>query len=98
MAFGVVGTMAAIGFLGGILLGGVCAQWLTWRWIFYITAIINGLMIVSALLIIPKTAGEEEHQPANKVQQRLKEIDWWGQILSVSGFIMLAFSLTFILK
>lgn len=98
MAFGVVGTMAGAGFLGGILLGGICAQLLTWRWLFYITAIINGLMIGSVFFIVPKMAGEEEHQPENEVQQKWKEIDWWGQILSISGIILLAFSLTFILK
>jgi MFS family permease len=97
MAFGVVGTMAAIGFLGGILLGGICAQLLSWRWLFYITAIIYGVMIASALFIVPKMAGEEGHQPKREVRQKWKEIDWWGQILSISGFFLLAFSFTFVL-
>ena len=44
-AFAIIGGMATTGFLAGILLGGICAQLLTWRWLFYITAIIDGLML-----------------------------------------------------
>lgn len=97
MAFAVIGGMATTGFLGGILLGGICAQLLTWRWLFYITAIINGIMIASALFIVPKAAGEEDNHPPEENRQKWKEIDWWGQILSISGLVLLAFSLTYVL-
>jgi len=96
MAFAVIGGMATTGFLGGILLGGICAQLLTWRWLFYITAIINGLMIASAFFIVPKMAGEEENPPSQEEgRKKWTEIDWWGQILSISGLVLLAFSLTY---
>jgi MFS family permease len=99
MAFAVIGGMATTGFLGGILLGGICAQLLTWRWLFYITAIINGLMIASAFFIVPKMAGEEENPPSpEEGRQKWKEIDWWGQILSISGLVLLTFSLTYVLN
>jgi MFS family permease len=95
MAFAIVGAIATTGFLGGILLGGVCAQLLNWRWLFYITAIINGLMIASAFFIVPKMAGEEGHKAEEPGRQKWKEIDWWGQLLSISGLVLLAFSLTY---
>jgi MFS family permease len=96
IAFAVIGGMATTGFLAGILLGGICAQLLSWRWLFYISAIIAGIMITSAVLVVPKMAGEEEGKP--EIKQKWKEIDWWGQFLSISGLVLLAFSLTYVLR
>lgn len=92
MAFAIIGGMATTGFLAGILLGGICAQLLTWRWLFFITAIIDGLMLLSVLFIVPKMAGEEVGK--EEIRQKYKEIDWWGQLLSISGLVILSFSLT----
>jgi MFS family permease len=94
-AFAIIGGMATTGFLTGILLGGITAQLLTWRWLFFITAIIDGIMILSAWLIVPKMAGEEENKPV--ILKKYKEIDWWGQFLSISGLVLLSFSLTYFL-
>jgi MFS family permease len=91
-AFAIIGGLGTIGFLVGILLGGITAQLLTWRWLFFITAIIDGIIILSAWLIVPKMAGEQEGVP--EMRQKYKEIDWWGQILSISGLVLLSFSLT----
>jgi MFS family permease len=92
-AFAIIGTMATTGFLAGILLGGICAQFLTWRWLFFITAMIGGIMIVSTHFIVPAKAGEDAEKP--NVEKKYKEIDWWGQFLSISGLVLLAFSLTY---
>ena len=92
-AFAIVGGMATTGFLAGILLGGICAQFLTWRWLFFITAIITGVMILSTHFVVPVEAGDDGEKP--NIPRKYKEIDWWGQILSVSGLLLLAFSLTY---
>ena|SRR5579859_3741080 len=94
MAFAVIGGMATTGFLAGILLGGICSQLLTWRWLFYITAMITGLMIAGAIVFVPKMAGEEENVPIRP--KRYKEIDWCGQFLSISGLVLLSFALTYV--
>jgi len=95
VAFAVIGGTATTGFLAGILLGGICAQLLTWRWLFYITAMITGAMILSTFFIVPKMAGEEEGQSRGSLWGKYKEIDWWGQFFSISGLVLLAFSLTY---
>jgi MFS family permease len=92
-AFAIIGTMATTGFLAGILLGGICAQLLTWRWLFFITAIIGGIMIVCTHFIVPAKAGEDAEKP--NIEKKYKEIDCWGQLLSISGLVLLAFSLTY---
>jgi MFS family permease len=94
VAFAVIGGTATTGFLAGILLGGVCAQLLTWRWLFYITAIFTAVMVLSAVFIVPKMAGEEEGKPVQR--QKYKEIDWWGTFFSISGLVLLSFSLTYV--
>jgi len=95
LAFSVIGGMATTGFLAGILLGGICAQLLTWRWLFFITAMITGAMILSTFFIVPKMAGEDESSAHQSRRGKYKEIDWWGQIFSISGLVLLAFSLTY---
>jgi MFS family permease len=92
-AFAVIGGTATTGFLAGILLGGVCAQLLTWRWLFYITAIITALMIMSTIIFVPKMAGEESGKPVRR--QKYKEIDWLGTFFSIAGLVLLSFSLTY---
>jgi MFS family permease len=94
VAFSIIGGMATTGFLAGILLGGICAQLLTWRWLFFITAMISGAMILSTFFIVPKTAGEDESNPRSR-RGKYKEIDWFGQLFSISGLVLLAFSLTY---
>lgn len=60
VAFAVIGGTATTGFLVGILLGGICAQLLDWRWLFYITAIITLIMISLAFFVVPKMAGRKK--------------------------------------
>jgi MFS family permease len=92
-AFAVVGAMGTAGFLTGILLGGICAQLLSWRWVFFLSAIIDGVMILSAIFVVPKGAGEDPNIPEKR--HKYKEIDWWGQLLSISGLVLLSFSFTY---
>lgn len=96
MAFAIIGSLATTGFLTGILLGGICSQLLTWRWVFYISAILAAIAISSALFIVPKMAGEEPENP--DFPKSREEIDWLGQLLSISGLTLLSFSLTYFLR
>ena len=95
IVFAVIGGMATTGFLVGILLGGVCAQLFTWRWLFFISAIIDAVMILSAVFIVPKMAGELGEDATSENHQKYKEIDWFGLLLSISGLTLLSFSLTY---
>lgn len=95
IVFAVIGGMATTGFLAGILLGGVCAQLFTWRWLFFISAIIDAVMILSTIFIVPKMAGEFGEDANSEKHQKYKEIDWFGLLLSISGLTLLSFSLTY---
>jgi len=52
VAFGIFGAFAAIGFAGGLSLGGLVASTFDWRWIFGMnTPIIAGVLIIGVLFI-----------------------------------------------
>ena len=53
-------------------------------------------MILSAWIIVPKMAGEEGAVETDEIRHKYKEIDWWGQFLSICGLVLLSFSLTYV--
>lgn len=76
------GATAGIGSSFGLVIGGVIASYLSWRVSFLMNVPIGiGLFLLAAFNI------SEQHQLASS------SIDWWGIILSVSGIILLVYSI-----
>lgn len=64
VAFGIFGAFAAIGFAGGLSLGGLVAAAFDWRWIFGMnTPIIAGVLLVGALFIPHETVAAGRSLP-----------------------------------
>ncbi|KAK2877849.1 hypothetical protein FQN49_001142 [Arthroderma sp. PD_2] len=76
-ALGFWAVAAAVGFIVGLILGGVLTAFLGWRWIFWISLIISGVTILIAFFILPQpelsprgivpshdVEGTEQHEPA----------------------------------
>ncbi|KAJ3152751.1 hypothetical protein HDU86_005509 [Geranomyces michiganensis] len=56
-AMSVFASTGAVGFVIGLILGGaVTSSSLGWRWIFFLSAIISGAMVVVSILVIPSRA------------------------------------------
>ncbi|KAK0663856.1 Puromycin resistance protein pur8 [Lasiodiplodia hormozganensis] len=53
-ALGIWGAAGSLGFIIGLILGGVLTAFLGWRWIFWISLIISSLVIPAAYLILPR--------------------------------------------
>ncbi|OJD33173.1 mfs transporter [Diplodia corticola] len=53
-ALGIWGAAGSLGFIIGLILGGVLTAFFGWRWIFWISLIISGLVIPAAYLILPR--------------------------------------------
>ncbi|CAF9903178.1 MAG: hypothetical protein ALECFALPRED_000157 [Alectoria fallacina] len=52
-ALGYWGAAGSLGFIVGLILGGVLTDLLTWRWIFWISLILSSVVIPSAMLVLP---------------------------------------------
>ena len=87
-ALGIWGAAGSLGFIIGLILGGVLTAFLGWRWIFWISLIISGIVIPAAYAVLPRVpsprtitpppadgAGTDESAqvPKKKLFQSVKE-------------------------
>lgn len=85
LVFSVYGGCAALGFFSGFFFSGLCSQFTTWRWYFYIGAILSAITSVSSLLSIPRDYSEKSHQDVH--------MDWAGLCLSIPGIALFVFAI-----
>ena len=86
LVFGVYGAFAPIGFFFGIMIGGVAGQFLTWRWYFWIGAIVIAAILAISLLTIPR-----DFRGANPSGVKM---DWLGALTIVPGLVLVVFAIT----
>ncbi|OGM43956.1 aminotriazole resistance protein [Aspergillus bombycis] len=53
-ALGFWGVSGSLGFIIGLILGGVLTAYVGWRWIFWISLILSGIIIPAAFFILPR--------------------------------------------
>ncbi|KAH6643991.1 major facilitator superfamily domain-containing protein [Boeremia exigua] len=94
IAFASMGGGQPIGFSIGLVLGGVFAETIGWRWAFHISAIINSVVFAVAAVGLPKVPNEQEG-----VWSRLKnDIDWIGISIGSAAIALLSFCFSVIAK
>jgi MFS family permease len=64
-AFGIFGAFAAVGFAGGLALGGMIASLFNWHWIFGINVPVISGVVIAGLSYIPPVAAKEARSPLN---------------------------------
>ena len=62
-AFGIFGAFAAVGFAGGLALGGMIATLFNWHWIFGINVPVIAGVLAAGYRFIPRPAGKEAVAP-----------------------------------
>ncbi|KND89171.1 Puromycin resistance protein pur8 [Tolypocladium ophioglossoides CBS 100239] len=55
-ALGFWAAAGSMGFIVGLILGGVLTALLSWRWIFWVSLILSGLVVPAAHVILPRSA------------------------------------------
>lgn len=88
LVFSIYGGCAPIGFFSGILMSGITAQYLSWRWYFWIGAILTSLTFASALIYVQSDFQSARQADANKPV----EMDWLGAACLFSGLILVFFA------
>ncbi|KAL4930334.1 putative MFS multidrug transporter [Aspergillus undulatus] len=83
--FSLYGACAALGFFVGIFFSGLCSQYLTWRWYFFLGAILSAITTLSSIFYIPRDFRETRGNGAT--------MDWAGCALSVAGSVLFVFAI-----
>lgn len=90
IAFASMGAGQPIGFSIGLTLGGVFADSIGWRWGFYIAALLNTVIFLTAIWGLPKNT--EKHGPVtwNRIAT---DIDWVGASIASVSLALLSYVL-----
>ena len=78
IAFALNGMGQPLGYSVGLLVGGVFTDTIGWRWSFFVSAMINIVISVSAIWVLPS-----ERHPSDKSWNRrlIEDIDWIGAVV-----------------
>ncbi|KAK9472353.1 major facilitator superfamily domain-containing protein [Dipodascopsis tothii] len=90
MALATFAAGAPVGYVIGLVVGGICSQFLSFHAIMYFLAIIYG---AAAVLVWITTEAVMRASTGNKWEQ-LRKLDYLGALLSTLGLLLLVFSLT----
>ena len=91
IAFASMGGGQCIGFGLGLVLGGVFTNAVSWRWAFYITAILNGVVLGLGLWALPRDI-DAALSRSSLVRLR-RDIDWVGALIITASLALLSFVL-----
>ncbi|KAL2865290.1 putative MFS multidrug transporter [Aspergillus lucknowensis] len=83
--FSIYGACAALGFFAGLFFSGLCSQYLTWRWYFFIGAILSAITTLSSTFYIPRDYKE--------TRKHGSQMDWIGAVLSACGTVLFVFAI-----
>lgn len=91
-AFAAMGSGQAVGFGLGLVMGGVFSDTIGWRWGFYITAILNIVVLLVAVWALP--AGIDGVALGRETLHHLaRDIDWIGCLLISTALALLSYEL-----
>ncbi|PVH92501.1 MFS multidrug transporter [Periconia macrospinosa] len=84
IVFSIYGGCAPVGFFSGIFVSGLSGQWLTWRWYFWIGAILVGFSLATAVIFMPSDFKSKRLETADKPVQ----MDWLGAACLFAGLVL----------
>ncbi|KAI1841257.1 hypothetical protein JX265_010130 [Neoarthrinium moseri] len=94
MAFAFQGMGQPLGYSLGLILGGVFTDTIGWRWAYYISLIINTLLVICAVFVLPG----RQHDNKNVLARLRHDTDWVGALTLSSSLGILSYVLASISK
>lgn len=88
LVFSIYGGCAPVGFFSGLFVSGISGQWLTWRWYFWIGAILVGISLATAIIFVPSDFRSKQKENADNPVK----MDWLGAATMFSGLILTFFA------
>ncbi|KAL7941400.1 MFS general substrate transporter [Trichoderma barbatum] len=92
IAFSTMGGGQAVGFGTGLVLGGVFSGTLGWRWGFYITAILNVVVLLVAIWALPVNI-DGVSLGRKTLRHLARDIDWLGCVRISTALALLSYGL-----
>ncbi|THU97280.1 MFS general substrate transporter [Dendrothele bispora CBS 962.96] len=86
-AYSIYGASGALGGCLGLIIGGVVSSKASWRWVFYILAILVIPLAAVAWFVLPGNAAVNE-------QSQKKRLDWPGVAFLTAGLILFVFAIS----
>lgn len=85
LVFSIYGALSPLGFFSGIVTGGFANDLLSWKWFFWIGAMLAGVFYAGVVLIAPKDYSES---------RTLKiKMDWLGVCTMIPGFMLVVYAI-----
>ncbi|KAK9240267.1 major facilitator superfamily domain-containing protein [Lipomyces kononenkoae] len=81
---------APIGFIVGIICGGICTQFISWRAFFFFSTILYSVLAI----LVWYSAPDDPHMHWSEMKENLSKLDYFGALLATSGLVMFVFALT----
>ena len=88
-AFAMYSAGAPMGSVLGNMLGGVVGQYASWKWVFWILAILAAMVTIAGQFVIPPPRAE--HRPKESAKGA---VDWLGGTMVTVSLMVLLFALT----
>lgn len=86
LVFGLYGAFAPLGFFFGIIIAGVAAEFMTWRWYFFLGTIVLATVCVTSFATVPRDRGPD--------RDREVKMDYLGMATIVPGLLLVVFAIT----
>lgn len=97
-AFAIYSAGSSCGSVLGNIFSGVIAQYVSWKWIFWISAVFCGIITLAGYFLIPYDEKVEEVAnpiaPSSPFLDIFLNVDWLGASLVSGGLLLLLFALT----
>ncbi|KAK4207122.1 drug resistance protein [Rhypophila decipiens] len=100
-AFAIYSAGSSCGSVLGNIFSGVIAQFVSWKWIFWISAVFCGIITLAGYFLIPYDDEKVEEvattlaaSSSSPVPSILLNVDWLGGTLVSGGLLLLLFTLT----
>ncbi|KAK4215485.1 major facilitator superfamily domain-containing protein [Rhypophila decipiens] len=90
MVFSLYSAIAPLGFFFGIIMSGIAGQYMTWRWYFFLGAIV--LLVACPMSFFAMPNDFKEAQKKNETQHVV--MDWWGMATIVPALVLLTYAIT----
>ncbi len=98
LAFACQGMAQPLGYSLGLLLGGVLADTVGWRWGFHASAVVNALLLACALRVLPSSSPAAAAHGVGRENNRTtilhalaREVDWVGALTISSSLGLLSY-------